>query len=139
MKITAFMGIIDLETGILTYVNAGHKPPYLKRSGEAFEPLPSRGCFALGSMANVPYWKQSIQLVQGDLLFMYTSGLTDASDRKGETFSDTRLLDTLNGLIGKEYAIESMAGGIENAAADFMDGAPQNKDIAMLLFRYLCG
>lgn len=139
MKITAFMGIIDLETGILTYVNAGHKTPFLKRAGESFEPLPSRGCFALGSMANVPYWKQSIQLVQGDLLFMYTDGLVKACDRKGDTFSEPRLLDTLNGLIGREYAIEVMASDIENTVLTFMDGAEQTNDIAMLLFRYFWG
>ena len=139
MKITAFMGIIDLETGILTYVNAGHKAPYLKRAGESFEPLPSRGCFPLGSMANVPYWKQSIRLVQGDLLFMYTAGLTDAADRKGESFSDTRLLDTLNGLIGREYAIEAMSKSVEAAAAEFTGGTEQNKDIGTLLFRYFWG
>ena len=131
------MGIIDLASGVLTYVNAGHEAPYLKRAGENFEPLPSRGCFALGSMANVPYWTQSVQLVQGDLLFMYTGGLTGACDKKGEEFSDTRLLKTLNGLIGREYAIEHMAAGVEAAAAEFIDGAQQDKDIAMLLFRYL--
>ena len=137
MKITVFMGIIDLTTGVLTYVNAGHAAPYLKRAGETFEPLPSRGCFALGSMANVPYWTQSVQLVQGDLLFMYTGGLTGACDKKGEEFSDTRLLKILNGLIGREYAIEHMAEGVEAAAEEFMDGEQQDKDIAMLLFRYL--
>lgn len=139
MKITAFIGIIDLKTGILSYVNAGHKTPYLKHSGEAFEPLPSRGCFALGSMVNVPYWMQTVQLVQGDLLYLYTSGLTDACDRKGEAYSENRLLDTLNCQIEKVYAIENMAENIEHSVVEFMDGALQEKDIAALLFRYFGG
>ena len=136
MKITAFMGIIDLDTGVLTYVNAGHRAPYLKHSGEDFEPLASKGCFALGSMANVPYWKQSIGLVQGDLLFMYTGGLIEAADKKGENFSEPRMVDILNQTVQEEYSISGITGKMENAVFEFMDGNEQNNDIAILLFRY---
>lgn len=136
MKITAFMGIIDLDTGVLTYVNAGHRAPYLKHSGEDFEPLASKGCFALGSMANVLYWKQSIGLVQGDLLFMYTGGLIEAADKKGENFSEPRMVDILNQTVQEEYSISGITGKMENAVFEFMDGNEQNNDIAILLFRY---
>lgn len=139
MKITAFMGIIDLDTGMLTYVNAGHTSPYLKHSAEGFEPLASRGCFALGSMANVPYWKQSIQLVQGDLLFMYTGGLIEARDHKGESFSELLMVDTLERVVREAYAIADIAGRMEDAVLGFMDGGEQEQDIAMVLFRYFGG
>ena len=139
MQITAFLGIVDLETGELSYVNAGHRTPYLKRAGEEFEPLPTKGCFALGSMMNVPYWKQTVQLVQGDLLFMYTRGLTDTVDAKGEAFSEARMVASLNEIIHKTYDITDFGKAMEEAVFDFMDGAEQEKDIATLLFRYYWG
>lgn len=136
MKITAFMGILDVESGILTYVNADHVQPYLKRAGEKFEPLPAKACFALGSMANVPYWKQSVQLNQGDLLFMHTSGIITACDHKGEEFSSQRLFNTLNIIIDEEYRMEAIAGRVEEAVIKFTDGVKQDKDRALLLLRY---
>ena len=137
MKITAFMGIVDLETGIMSYVNAGHSQPFLKRSGEKFKELPCKNGFALGSMANVPYWKQEIQLVQGDMLFMYTNGLTEAYDHKGDIFSKERLENMLNIWIAKEYDIQDIARTAQQSVQEFMNGAEQERDIAMLLFRYL--
>lgn len=137
MKITAFMGIVDLESGVMTYVNAGHCQPFLKRSGEQFQELYCKNCFALGSMANVPYWKQEIQLVQGDMLFMYTNGFIEAYDRKGDMFSKERLKDMLNLWIVREYEIQGIAQTAQQSVLDFMNGAEQERDIAMLMFRYL--
>ena len=137
MKITAFRGIVDLETGIMSYVNAGHSQPFLKRSGEKFKELPCKNGFALGSMANVPYWKQEIQLVQGDMLFMYTNGLTEAYDRKGDIFSKERLEKMLNIWIAREYDIQGIAHTAKQSVQEFMNGAEQERDIAMLMFRYL--
>lgn len=137
MKITAFMGIIDLESGIMSYVNAGHSQPFLKRSGEKFQELSCKNCFAIGSMANVPYWKQEIQLVQGDMLFMYTNGFTEAYDRKGDIFSKERLENMLNIWITEEYDIQGIAQTAQQSVLEFMNGAEQERDIAMLMFRYL--
>lgn len=137
MKITAFMGIVDLESGIMTYVNAGHSQPFLKRSGEQFRELYCKNCFALGSMANVPYSKQKIKLVQGDMLFMYTNGFIEACDRKGDMFSKERLEDMLNVWIAKEYEIQGIAQTAQQSVLDFMNGAEQKRDIATLMFRYL--
>ena len=88
---------------------------------------------------NVPYWKQTVQLVQGDLLFMYTRGLTDTVDAKGEAFSEARMVASLNEIIHKTYDITDFGKAMEEAVFDFMDGAEQEKDIATLLFRYYWG
>lgn len=137
VKITAFMGIIDIQTGIMSYVNAGGFNPFIKKSGKEFELLPCKTCFELGSMANVPYWGQNIQLVQGDVLFMYTGGLIEASDHKGDVFSQERLSSELNIQIGRKYAIQDLAEAIEQSVLEFMNGKELENDIAMLLFRYL--
>ena len=139
MTITAFIGIIDLKSGALSYVNAGHKPPYLKRSGGSFEALESKGCFALGSMSNVPYWKQTVQLVQGDMLFLYTNGVIGAEDRKGENYSEERMVEALNQLVKSEYIMTDIVQKFVTELYDFMDGSEQKNDIAVLLFRYFWG
>lgn len=136
MTITAFLGIIDLESGVLHFVNAGHRTPYLKRSGGIFEPLVSKNNFALGSMANVPYWQQSVGLVQGDMLFLYTNGVAGAKDRKGEEFSESRIGVTLNSLIKTEYTVTAIVGKFQEEVAGFLDGGEQESDLAVLLFRY---
>lgn len=139
MKITVFMGIVDLSTGEMTYVNAGHRVPYIKRSGEKFQRLPARENFPLGSMENVPYWKQSIRLMQGDLLFMYTGGLPDAQDRKGENFSEQRMVEQMDRLVDTRYGIKDLVKGMEQSVQQFTEGIEQEKDIALMLFRYFWG
>lgn len=136
MTITAFLGIIDLESGVLHFVNAGHRMPYLKRCGGAFEPLASKNNFALGSMANVPYWQQSVRLVQGDMLFLYTNGVTGVKDKKGEEFSESRIGATLNKLLKTEYTAVSIIGKFQQEVSGFLDGGEPENDIAALLFRY---
>lgn len=139
MKITVFMGIVDLSTGEMTYVNAGHRIPYIKRSGEKFQQLPAKENFPLGSMENVPYWKQSIRLMQGDLLFMYTGGLPDAQDRKGENFSEQRMVEQMDHLVDTRYGIKDLVKGMEQSVHQFTGGIEQEKDIALMLFRYFWG
>lgn len=136
MTITAFLGIIDLESGVLHFVNAGHRMPYLKRCGGVFEPLASKNNFALGSMANVPYWQQSVRLVQGDMLFLYTNGVTGVKDKKGEEFSESRIGATLNKLLKTEYTAVSIIGKFQQEVSGFLDGGEPENDIAALLFRY---
>ena len=66
---SVFLGILNLRTGLMEYVNGGHEEPFWKASGQDFTPLKSRPCFALASMENVPYWQQELQLVRGTCCF----------------------------------------------------------------------
>ena len=137
MTTTAFLGILDLSNGTLSYVNAGHEIPLLKHAGGEFEPLPAKDCFVLGSMAGVPYWQQSVHFLQGDMLFLYTKGLIEAENREQVEYSREQMHMHLNQTIGEVYdlpdILKVMAGDVE----EFLAGEPAKQDITMVLLRYL--
>lgn len=137
MTATAFLGILDLTNGIFTYVNAGHVAPLLKHAGGAFEPLPARDCFVLGSMAGVPYRQQSVQLVQGDMLFIYTKGLSEAENREQVQYSYEHMHMRLNQILGEVYELSDMLGAMTRDVEEFLDGESAKQDMTMLLLRYL--
>ncbi len=137
MLTTAFMGIIDLRSGEFTYVNAGHSVPLLKHAGGEFSWLPTKDCFILGSMDGVPYWQQSVQLAQGDLLFLYTKGLVEAENRKQVQYSAEHMQMRLNQAVKEVYALNEITQIMEQDIENFLDGESRKQDIVMLLFRYL--
>ncbi|MBO6066079.1 MAG: SpoIIE family protein phosphatase, partial [Lachnospiraceae bacterium] len=79
MFITAWMGFLETDTGLVRFVNAGHNPPVLIRNGQA-EFLRQKVNLALAAMDGVPYREQTLQLQPGDLLFLYTDGVTEAEN-----------------------------------------------------------
>ena len=136
MTVTAFLGILDLAGGTFTYVNAGHVPPLLKHAGGAFEPLPAKDCFVLGSMAGVPYRQQSVQLVQGDMLFLYTKGLVEAENREQVQYSKEHMHMRLNQVLGESYELSDILEVMARDVEEFLGTEPAKQDIIMLLFRY---
>ena len=136
MTTTAFLGVIDLTTGILDYVNAGHCAPLLKRAGGDFSQLSTKDCFVLGSMAGVPYWQQSVQLVQGDLLFLCTKGLEEAENEEQMQYSREHMQMRLNHAVKEAYGLDEIARIMSDDVEGFMEGALPTQDIAMLLFRF---
>lgn len=88
--ITCFLGMLDLTTGHLDYVNAGHNPPLLARSDGTMEWC-STGGIGLGMLAGYEYRAKATTLAPGDRLLLYTDGVTDARDAAGEDFGDQRL------------------------------------------------
>ena len=136
MTATVFLGILELTNGIFTYVNAGHVAPLLKHAGGAFEPLPARDCFVLGSMAGVPYRQQSVQLVQGDMLFLYTKGLSEAENAEQVQYSYEHMHMRLNQVLGEVYELPDMLETMTRDVEEFLDGEPAKQDMTMLLLRY---
>jgi serine phosphatase RsbU (regulator of sigma subunit)/anti-sigma regulatory factor (Ser/Thr protein kinase) len=87
--VTCFYGVLDLENGRLVYANAGHDPPYSQRGGDAQE-LRARG-MPLGLMPDMPYEEKEAVLAAGDDLLLYSDGLVEAHDTKGDMFGFPRL------------------------------------------------
>lgn len=137
MLTTAFLGIIDLRSGEFTYVNAGHSVPLLKHAGGEFDWLSTKDCFVLGSMDGVPYWQQSVQLAQGDLLFLYTKGLVEAENRKQVQYSAEHMQMRLNQAMREAYGLKEITQIMEQDVERFLDGESRKQDIVMMLFRYL--
>lgn len=133
MFVTAFAGILDLSNGKLKYVNAGHNPPLIKRQNEKCEFLKLKPGFVLASIEDFKYKEFEIQLEKGEILFLYTDGVTEAINNKNELFGDERLKRCFD-----EKSTESIKSTIENIKCKincFADGLEQFDDITMLALK----
>ena len=96
MFVTAFMGILEIETGKFTYVNAGHNPPLIKRVDVGFERMKLKPGFMLGAFDTFEYKQEETYLSGGDTVFLYTDGVTEAQNNALQLFGDDRLDGVLN-------------------------------------------
>lgn len=94
--VTAWMAVLDLETGMMDYVNAGHNPPLYKKADGDFEYLRARPGFVLAGMEGMRYKMAQMQLHPGDKLYLYTDGVTEATNLDEELYGEERLLNFLN-------------------------------------------
>lgn len=132
MFVTAWLGVLDLKTGAVEYVNAGHNPPLVKTEGE-FSYLKSRPGFVLAGMDGVRYRKNVLQLTPGDVIFLYTDGVTEAVDNKMQLYGEDRLCTLLN---NSDYPPERLCGAVKADVDAFAGDAPQFDDITMLALKY---
>lgn len=136
MFVTAWLGILDLNTGLLKYVNAGHNPPLIKRNGTYFEYICSKPNFILAGVENIKYKGNEIQLSPGDEVFLYTDGVTEANNISYELFSEDRLLESLNEK--KSLTVKYLCNKVKNDVDRFVGNALQSDDITMLAVKLNC-
>lgn len=134
MFCTAFLGIIDLKTGIMNYCNAGHNSPVLMKVDGTVQFMDIQSNLALGLFSQFPYEGEEYHLQQGDSIFLYTDGVTEAEDKTKEMYSDERLLKLLTVIQTKKpkLVIESIHQDIERHAT----GVAQSDDITMMCITY---
>ena len=130
MFVTSFMGVLDLNTRELTFVNAGHNPPLLCRKGGGFEFLKTKPGFVLAGLENMVYKEDSIQLGAGDRIFLYTDGVTEAINSSTELYGDDRLVAALNQDVN--LSPEQLLAAVKTSMDAFTAGAEQFDDITML-------
>lgn len=133
MFVTAWMGVVNLETGHLVYANAGHNPPLICKNNGEFQYLRSRPNFILAGMEETIYRKYELTLNPGDTLFLYTDGITEATNVDGKLYGDDRLLNALSGI--KTKLPKTICKTVEEDALKFTGDAPQADDMTMLSFR----
>ena len=133
MFVTALMGYLDLQTRQFSYVNAGHNLPLLQRADGEFMFLNAKPSFILAGFANMAYREEEIELSPGDMLFLYTDGVTETVDPNQELFSNTRLLVAANKYRNctTRYLLEMVKKEIDIFAA----GEEQADDITMLALK----
>ena len=136
LTVSVFVGIVDLQTGLFCCSNAGQMEQLWKHSGGDFAFLETKSCFALAGMENVPYQKQSVHLAQGDMLLLYTQGVSETTDTKGNEYTQEYLMEYLNQIVKQQYDMKDMADSIMEDLERFSDGMQQSKDSTLLLFRY---
>ena len=138
MFVTAWIGEIDVASGRITYVNAGHNPPIIFRGANAAEPasyLRSRPGLVLGTMPGIRYVSREETLAPGDAIYLYTDGITEQPNHHGELFGEERLLAAFSapGCIDPPKAfLESVLARVTEHAS----GTEQADDCTQLLIRY---
>ena len=143
MFVTAWMGVIDLETGEVTFVNAGHNPPiFLDRLGNGGHKfLRERSGMMLGAMPGLKYRLHTLHLSPGDMLYLYTDGITEQPDGKGELFGEDRLLFSVGTMLSA--GVDAIDGSKSPLLAAIFDAVithgadvEQADDCTQLVIRY---
>jgi len=128
--ITAVFGIYDETSNEFTYINAGHEPPIVCRHDGAINRYPD-GDLIIGVMSDVPYRKLKISLNEGDFMFLFTDGISEAFDESGEQFGEERITDMLIKCTGQKAV--DISKHIINMLVDYRGDASQSDDITMLV------
>ena len=130
MFVTVFLGVLDITNGEFIYVNGGHNPPLMKTNGK-FEYLSLKKSCMLGAMEGMKYRAQRLVMKPGDMLFLYTDGVTEAQDTDSRLYSEARLQNVLNREADDKNAKDVLAD-IRKSVADYAGDAEQFDDITML-------
>lgn len=137
MFVTLFVAIIDLSTGVVTYTNAGHNRPYVRREGGSVELVDEIHGPAAGIVAGAEYGEGSVTLSPTDLLLMFTDGVTEAPNRAGDMFGESGVVRVLEDdrCVSTEMVVERIAAAVD----DFQEGAELFDDTTLLAFRFVEG
>ena len=130
--VTVWAGELNVRTGHVSYVNAGHNPPIVRLGGKV-EYLRSRPSLVLGAMAGARYRVNELQLEPGDEIYLYTDGIVEQHNAAGELFGDDRLLATVAGCDKRrDGLLSTVIDDVRRHAA----GAEQADDCTQLVLRY---
>lgn len=130
--ITFFWGIIDNSSRAITYVNAGHNPPLLLREGK-IQKL-EKGGMILGVVKTIaPYLSETVTLDKGDILVLFTDGVTEAMNTRMEEFTDERLEELVPHL--KDLSAQQAVDRIIAEVQGFTSGASQSDDITIMVIK----
>jgi serine phosphatase RsbU (regulator of sigma subunit) len=130
--ITFFMVIIDARTGEFTYCNAGHNPPFLVRANGAVERLEEGGP-VLGILRQMTYKSAAGVMVEGDMLAMYSDGVSEARNPADEEYDEEQLLNEL--MVRHTKSARAIVDETHTALMRFMDTAPAGDDITFVVMR----
>ena len=134
MFVTVWMGILEISTGRLTAVSAGHEYPVIKRAGGAYELFKDKHCFVIGGIDRMKYQDYTIQLKPGDKLFLYTDGVPEATNAMGELFGTDRMIAALNENVSSDS--KETLSDIRRAVDGFVGNAEQFDDLTMMCLEY---
>ena len=131
--VTAWLGVLNIKTGLLTYANAGHNPPILGKQDASAKYLDQIPGFVLGGIAGIHYKDFELKLLEGEGIFLYTDGVTEATNTNNEMYGEDRLAKVLNDVtaVNMRYLTKVIKDDID----EFVGEAPQFDDITMLGIR----
>lgn len=133
MFVTLFLGVLNIETGHLRYCNAGHNYPFLVRNGKGGVLDNTHGT-PLGAMPHLDYGKSELNLGSGDMLYLYTDGITEAINSKIEQYTEDRLLNVIRERHSNDA--QEIANSVLKDLTTFVGEAEQFDDITMLCIKW---
>ena len=137
MFVTLFVTVLDLESGLITYIHGGHNPPLLTHRDGRMEFLPLPAGLVAGVQPEATYEVNQRRLEPGDLLVLYSDGITEARNGAGAFYGEARLQRAVAAGLGgfSEDVLEAIHADVQA----FVDGVEQSDDITLLVLRYLGG
>ena len=132
--VTAWLGILDLTSGALTYVNAGHNPPVILRRDGSVEWMRMQPGLVLAAMMDIPYSGNETRLERGDRLLLYTDGVTEAMNEQEEMYGEERLEQLLAGTSG--MTVTETVKWLREDLRNFAGETQQYDDITILELEY---
>lgn len=134
MFVTVWMGYLNTKTGEVTYANAGHNPPFIRHADGRVDVVKSRPGLVLAGMEGIRYRTNTVQLKPGDLLYLYTDGVTEATDAENNLFGEARLQAVLQQRLSGD--IQTVCTQVKEDVDRFVGEAPQFDDITMMALTY---
>lgn len=131
--VTCWFGRLNTKTGEVTYINAGHNPPLIKRES-SFEYLNSEPDLVLAAMEDIPYEEHAIQLGHSDMIYLYTDGVTEANDNYKGFYGEERLKNILNN--HKNDDLNIIVDSIKKDIDDFCNNQEHFDDTTMFILRF---
>jgi sigma-B regulation protein RsbU (phosphoserine phosphatase) len=135
MFVTVFLAVVNVRTGDIRYSNAGHNPPYLLQQNGALTCLDQRHGPILGAADGIAFKESSAEIRNGEAIYVFTDGVTEAMDKSGQLYSEARLEEVLtqsdNALVS-----DLIQHSLDDVSA-YASGAEQSDDITVLAFRLL--
>ncbi len=134
MFVTVFLAVLNIKTGEIKFANAGHNPPLIAKNNNDISFLQlDNGC-ALGVVENPDFITERLVLRHGDLILLYTDGVTEAFNKNGEEFSEDRLENEFVSIAN--LPAEQIVSEVIGKVSLFSSGIPQSDDITVLALRY---
>ncbi|MBQ1320949.1 MAG: SpoIIE family protein phosphatase [Solobacterium sp.] len=134
MFVTVWMAVINLRTGTMQCLNAGHEYPTIRHGEGGYEIFKEKHSLPLGTMEGLQFKEYEITLAPGDSVFVYTDGVPEANNRQGEQYGTERMLAALNANLDK--SMQELLPAVKADLDSFVGTADQFDDITMLGFRY---
>lgn len=137
MFVTVWLGILDLNTGVMRCCNAGHEYPAVMRAGGSYELLTDDHGKLLGMFRDLPQTEYEIRMNPGDRIFVYTDGVPEATDENRKQYGTDRMTELLNRL--KDLDQKAVLEGVLQDIRNYAGAADQFDDITMLGLTYKGG
>jgi len=134
MFVTVWLGVLDLDTGLLSAANAGHEYPILKMPDGRFEMIRDKHGVVIGGIEHARYHSYTLQLEPGAKLFVYTDGLTEATNETLELFGMERILLALNEV--PDGTPEQILDHVRERMDQFVGSEPQFDDLTMMCLSF---